>query len=127
MGCAARLPLAWGTSDGSQGIAYVLQDSNPPNPAAGTVTDGALQIRGITPGGPYTVEFWNPKNGATALASLPVSVAGDGVLQVAMPSFTGDIAVRFAPEPDTAASLAIACAALAAIYVRGASRTTRSA
>ena len=119
--------LAWGTSDGSQGIAYVLQDDNPPHPAAGTVSDGELQIQGITPGGPYIVEFWHPGSGAAALASLSITVASGGVLQVAMPPFTGDIAVRFAPEPDTAASLAIACAALATIYVRGASRTVRSA
>lgn len=109
---ASKTLRAFAAVDGDRGIAYVLQDTNPPNPAAGTVTDGQLAIERLDAGGPYTVQFWDPRDGASALSSTTATVAPNGVLQVALPSFDTDLAVRFAPEPGGAASLLGALLAL---------------
>lgn len=103
--------LAWGSTDGSQGIAYVLQDGNA---SSGTVTDADLQIPGVEPGTDYVVRFWDPDGGASGQVAVAsnVAVGSNGILSVTLPSFAEDLAVQFAPEPGASAQVAAALAAL---------------
>lgn len=90
---AGRSLLAWGVSDGAQGIAYVLQDLNE---TTGAVADGVLTIHGLTPDQVIDVEFWSTAAGTAAPSgTLSALYTGDGTLEIALPEFTEDLAVRF--------------------------------
>jgi len=86
--------LAWGVHDGARGIAYVLQDRNS---SSGTVSDGRLVVRGLDPDVALRVEFWATAGAsATPIGAVSTATPG-GVLSVALPPFTQDVLVVFAP------------------------------
>ncbi len=89
--------LAWGVTDGKQGLAYVLQDGNK---TSGSVTDGQLVINGLDPGQTVDVEFWSTSGAATsAVTSLTNQSVVGGTLTLNMPTFMEDIAVKFKGNP----------------------------
>jgi hypothetical protein len=112
---ASKTLLAWGSTDGRQGLAYVLQDGNA---SSGTVSDGVLQIHGVAPAADYVVRFWDPAGGESGEIAVQsdVVVGPDQTLSVTLPAFAEDVAVKFAPEPGAialyvAAWLALRCVA----------------
>jgi hypothetical protein len=97
---AGKSLLAWGSSDGSQGIFYVLHNLNE---TSGTVTDGVLTIDGLRADQVLDIEFWSPEPGATGpLGTLSGVFAGtgDGV-QIALPSFGEDVVVKMKARAST--------------------------
>jgi len=89
---------SWGISDGSQGVAYVLQDGNT---TAGTVSDGILRITGLRSDSVFDIEVWSTAAGVTVpLSSLAGVFSGDGTLSIALPGFTQDVAVKFKARAD---------------------------
>ncbi len=84
---------AWGVSDGSQGIAYILQDGNV---SSGTVTGGQLVIRGLTPNQIIDLEVWSTATGTTSpLSTIAGLFSADGTLTIALPDFNTDVAIKF--------------------------------
>ncbi len=83
----------WGVSDGQQGIVYVLQDGNS---TTGTVSGATLSIDGLRPDQVVDVEIWSTAAGATSpLTVLSGLFVGDGTLQIALPDFAQDVAIKF--------------------------------
>jgi len=90
---AGKYLHAWGTSDGLQGVVYVLHDTNR---TAGTVTDGKLTVAGLRADSIFDVEAWSTAGGTTApLATFTGAFVGDGTLTIDLPDFAQDVAVKF--------------------------------
>ena len=84
---------AWGISDGSQGIAYIIQDTRQ---TTGSVTDGVINISGLRPDQLVDIEFWSTAAGTTApLRTLSGQFVGDGTLALQLPSFSQDVVMKF--------------------------------
>ena len=102
--------LAWGVSDGDQGIAYVLQDGNR---ASGTVTGGHLVIAGLTRNRMFDAEIWSTSAGTAGPLSAVHNVwSPSGELTLDLPAFDGDLAVKFsaraiAPQTERLVTLGI--------------------
>jgi hypothetical protein len=89
---AGKRLLSWGTSDGDQGVLYVLQDTRS---TTGSVTDGVVTINGLTPDSSFDIEFWSTAIGTTAPLSSTNVFSPRGVLTFNLPSFATDVAVKF--------------------------------
>jgi hypothetical protein len=83
--------LAWGTTDGAQGVAYILQNGNQ---SSGWVTDGVLTIDGLDDGLIVSAEVWRADT-ATRIASTDGLLVLGGRLSMNLPAFTTDVAVKF--------------------------------
>lgn len=84
---------AWGTSDGAQGILYILQDGNR---STGQVTGGKVTIAGLRPDSIFDAEIWSTAAGVTGpLSTLNGLFTPDGELELTLPTFTTDVAVKF--------------------------------
>lgn len=90
---------AWGISDGSQGIVYLLHDRNI---TSGTVTDGVVTINGLKRDQMVNVEVWGTGPNQTApLSTITGTYVGVGVLQITLPAFSEDVVLKFsAPDKD---------------------------
>jgi hypothetical protein len=107
--------LGWGSRDGNHGLAYVMQNGNL---SAMTVTDGVLSISGFTPGEALSVQFWTTSGAATVPIATTTAVATSGTVDLALPSFSQDLFVVFAPEPGAWLLCAVALGTLAAMARR---------
>ncbi|MBL8763832.1 MAG: cellulase family glycosylhydrolase [Phycisphaerae bacterium] len=88
-----RTLLAWGVSDGRQGVAYILQDGNKSN---GTVTGATVTIGGLSADVTVDVEIWSTLQGVTGpIATLANLFVSSGTLSFVLPDFTQDVAVKF--------------------------------
>ncbi|MBN1918862.1 MAG: DUF5060 domain-containing protein [Verrucomicrobia bacterium] len=61
-----------------------------------TITGASVRVEGFKPGA-YTAEFWNTVTGAV-ISRADVTVADDGALTIATPTFVRDLAVKVRPE-----------------------------
>lgn len=84
---------AWGTSDGAQGLLYILQDGNR---STGSVTGGKVTVAGLRPDAVIDAEVWSTAAGVTApLSTLSGLFTPDGVITFDLPAFTQDVAIKF--------------------------------
>jgi hypothetical protein len=101
--------LSWGISDGAQGIAYILQNSNA---TVGSVSDAVLSLDGLTPDRILDAEIWSTAPGAVApLATIHGIWTSGGHIDLALPAFSQDVAVKFTARtltttPQQSASIA---------------------
>jgi hypothetical protein len=94
---AGKTLLSWGVTDGSQGVAYVLHDTNR---SSGTVTGGTLTLDGLKRNQIIDVEIWSTAAGTTsALSTLTALFSADGSLSIALPDFATDVAIKFRARP----------------------------
>lgn len=92
--------LAWGIADGSQGIAYILQDMNQ---TSSQVLDGRLSVDGLIPNQLFDVEFWSTAPGMSQpFATQQAVFSSNGKLTIDLPSFAQDVAVKFKARSQTA-------------------------
>lgn len=92
-GKAAKSLKVWGTTDGTQGIMYVLHDTNV---TSGTVSGAKVALTGLRPDQIVDIEFWSTAAGATAPLSTQSGVfVGDGTMTINLPDFAGDVAIKF--------------------------------
>ena len=90
---ASKSLLAWGSSDGQTGFAYVLQNLNS---TTGSVADAVLRIEGLEPGMIVTATVWRTTGTITTpLAVLTNQHVIGGELSLSLPSFTHDVMVVF--------------------------------
>ncbi len=83
---------AWGSTDGDQGLAYVLRDSGK---SSGEVGSANLKIEGLDAGSTYTFEFWSTGADTQVISTLEGLVAGTRFTTVALPSFGTDVMIKF--------------------------------
>ncbi len=84
---------AFGSSDGSQGIVYVLQDRDA---MSGTVSDGIVTITGLDLDSLFDIEIWDTANGTTSPTQVLSNVfSPDGTLTINLPAFTKGTVLRF--------------------------------
>lgn len=84
---------AWGISDGSQGIVYVMHDRNV---SSGSVSDGTLVISGLGRDMVVDVEIWSPgPDQLGPIATVEGAYVGIGNLSVTLPTFTDDVVLKF--------------------------------
>jgi hypothetical protein len=108
--------LAWAVSDGGQGVAYVLRDGNV---SSAPVSGATLTIAGLSLDRIVDVEIWSTLPGSTApLATVAGLYTGAGTIQVPLPVFAQDLAIKFRARQTQAQSQR-----LVALGVGGASIT----
>ncbi|MGE3107034.1 MAG: sugar-binding protein [Phycisphaerales bacterium] len=97
---AGKSLLSWGISDGSQGIVYVLHNTNV---SSGTVADGVLHIAGLRADQILDIEVWSTAAGTSSpLATLSGQWLGTGNdFTLSLPSFAQDVVVKFKARPST--------------------------
>jgi hypothetical protein len=89
---------AWGISDGSQGIVYVLQDGNA---STGLVADGVLRIRGLRPDQVMDAEVWSTGPGQTsAVGTISGVFVATGEYVLNLPAFSQDVVIKFKARPE---------------------------
>ncbi len=102
--------LAWGVSDGDQGVAYVLRDGNL---SSGTISGGRLVIGGLSRNRIFDIEIWSTDPGVTsALTTVSGVWAPTGEVVIDLPNFQTDLAIKFlarpvAPQTQTLVSLEV--------------------
>src|SRR5690606_3219113 len=70
--------ITMGTSDGVQGIVYILRDGNV---TSGVVSDGIITISGLRPDQIMDIGIWSTAAGATGpITTLSGVFVGDGTL-----------------------------------------------
>jgi hypothetical protein len=91
---AGKSLLAWGVSDGTQGVFYVMHDRNS---SSGTVSDGVLSVRGLRADQIVDIEVWSTAAGSTGpLTTISGVFVGTGDdLVIELPAFAQDVAIKF--------------------------------
>ncbi len=90
---------AFGASDGSQGIVYIIQDRSAKN---GDVTDGIVAITGLEADALFDVEVWSTAIGTTAPSRIIRNVfSADGSLNINLPEFAQGTVLRFRAAPSS--------------------------
>lgn len=90
---AGKKLLAYGSTDGVQGIVYLLQNLNQ---TTGNVTDAILTITGLRPDQLVDAEVWATTPGASApLATISGKFVATGTLTLNIPAFSRDVAIKF--------------------------------
>ncbi len=90
---------AFGASDGSQGIVYVIQDRSA---KSGNVTDGKVTITGLVADALFDIEVWSTAIGTTAPSRIIRNVfSPDGSLTINLPQFAQGTVLRFRALPST--------------------------
>jgi hypothetical protein len=84
-----------GTSDGDQGMVYVMQDLNR---TSGAVTSATLSVDGLTEGALMDVEFWSTDSGGSRIDLVYGVEVVNGRMSIALPAFSKDVMVRFRAE-----------------------------
>lgn len=85
--------ITMGSSDGVQGILYILRDGNV---TSGIVSDGVITITGLRPDQIMDIEIWSTAAGSAGpMTTLEGVFVGDGTLTFTLPSFMTDVAVKF--------------------------------
>lgn len=95
---AGKRLLAWGTADDTQGVAYVLHDTRR---TTGSVTDGTVTITGLRPDSVFDVEFWSTAVGTTTPIRSVSAFSPRGSIELTLPTFTEDVAIKFKARPGT--------------------------
>lgn len=90
-GTGKRL-IGVGSSDGQQGMVYVMQDLNR---TTGNVTTATLNVDGLKEGVLMDVEFWSTGAGGSQIGMTFAVAVVNGRLSVALPAFAKDVMVRF--------------------------------
>ncbi|MCC6675587.1 MAG: hypothetical protein IT436_00460 [Phycisphaerales bacterium] len=84
---------AWGSTDGAQGLLYILQDGNR---STGSITGGKVTITGLRPDAVIDAEVWFTLGGVTAAQSVITGLfSPDGTVTFDLPTFTQDVAIKF--------------------------------
>ncbi|MCC6428935.1 MAG: fibronectin type III domain-containing protein [Phycisphaerales bacterium] len=92
-GKAVKSVKHWGVTDGSQGIIYALHDVNV---TTGNVSGATLRVEGLRPDQIVDVELWSTEAGTTGPTTVLTGLfVGDGTLDIALPDFTKDYAIKF--------------------------------
>lgn len=113
---AGKALFAWGSSDGSQGVFYVLHDRNS---SSGSVTDGVLTINGLRADQIIDIEFWSTAAGTTGPMSTMEGVfvgTGDNV-QIALPTFSEDVVVKLKARASSGSTQEISSIAVGSSFV----------
>lgn len=83
---------AWGSTDGDQGLVYVLRDSGrTAAPASGSV----LRIEGLAKGAEYEFEFWSTGADAHIIGQVSGIFAANRYTKAFLPDFASDLMVKF--------------------------------
>jgi hypothetical protein len=86
---------AWGSTDGDQGMAYVLSDRGK---SAATVSGATLNVEGLTAGAAYDFEVWSTGADAHVISTLTGVIAGPRITGIALPNFGTDVMLKFKRE-----------------------------
>ena len=90
---------AFGASDSSQGIVYIIQDRGV---KTGTVPDGRVTITGLKADTRFDIEVWETAIGTTAPSrTLRNIFSPDGSLTINLPEFTQGTVLRFQAVPSS--------------------------
>jgi hypothetical protein len=112
---AGKSLLAWGISDGAQGLVYVLQNTNA---TTGTVTDGRLTIDGLRADQIVDAEVWSTAAGTTApMATRSGVFVGTGQYVIDLPSFAQDVVVKFKARASAGSTERIVSASVGELAV----------
>lgn len=85
--------LCVGCSDGTQGLAYLLQDQNW---SVGVISGAKLVLDGMTTANrQFTAEFWATGTNVTAASHSVAATMSGSRVTFAVPAFSGEWAVRF--------------------------------
>ncbi|HMN42664.1 MAG TPA: hypothetical protein PKE29_17625 [Phycisphaerales bacterium] len=90
-GTGKRL-IGVGSSDGLQGMVYVMQDLNR---TSGNVPSATLNVDGLRDGVYMDVEFWSTDEGGSQIGMAFSVEVVNGRLSVVLPAFAKDVMVRF--------------------------------
>lgn len=89
---------AWGTTDGAQGLIYVLQNGNR---STGTVAGTRVTIKGLRPDAIIDAEVWGTGGDlGSPLAALNNLFSPDGNVTFVVPNFTEDVIIKFKARPS---------------------------
>lgn len=91
---------AWGSTDGKQGLVYVVQDSRA---TTGQVANAQLKIEGLDRTKSYTFEVWSTGPNAQPLATIDpastawsrVAMSNNTALTLTLPQFSQDVIIKF--------------------------------
>ncbi len=94
-----RALKAWGSTDGRQGLAYVLHDTNQ---SSGTVSGATLTIDGLDRDSIFDIEVWSTDVGTTApMRTISAVFSASGEITFNLPDFDRDLALKFkARDPN---------------------------
>jgi hypothetical protein len=92
-GNTGKALIGVGSTDGNQGMVYVVQDLNRTSGRAPVAT---ITIDGLTSGDLMNVEFWTTDAGGSQISMVLGAEVVAGKLTVSIPPFRDDIMVRFA-------------------------------
>ena len=89
---AGNSVLSFGSTDGDQGLVYLLQDSRR---STGTVANASLSVDGLDASRTYSFEVWSTGPNADVVARFDNVAAVNGAATFTLPSFSTDVVIKF--------------------------------
>ena len=84
--------LTYGSTNGEEGLLYVLQNTNK---SSGTISKGTLTIDDLDPTKTYAFQFWSTGPNPSVISQVSNVTVVNGVASIALPKFSQDMVIKF--------------------------------